>query len=175
MKDFLARIASVGQGPTPKSLTPDCVEFRDVSPENFNKIGKKAGQEGEAVGRFFYFADARLLIITLVTHPHEHLHLFIDCEVAGQARDMGIHKELGSVGTYKALGQAGSSGESDSNFFPELQRSAARGDWPSVVIEAGYSQTEKAARLRAERWLRQSNYIINLILLVRIELSQRMI
>lgn len=173
MNDFLARIASVKQGPTPESLTPDCVEFRDVSPENSDEIKKKAGQEGQAVGRFFYLADTRLLIITLATDPHEELHRFIYRHIDRQAVTMGLPDELRSVGERKAPGQGKSSGESDSNFFPTSQRS--RQDWPSFVIEAGYSQSDNLAREKARWWLRESNYTVNLVLVVRMNLSQRTI
>jgi len=165
----LAQIASIRQG---SSLTPDCVEFSHVSPESFHEIEREAGQEGQEIGRFFYLADARFLIVTLTTHPHEQLHRFIFTKIVQQAAVMGLPEELASSGEYKAPG--GSKGESDSNFLPRSQRPAPD-SWPSVVIEAGYSQTEDSAKAKADWWLRQSNYAVNLVLLIKMEMSQRKI
>ena len=70
---------------------------------------------------------------------------------------MGLEEELCSVRKRKAQGLVGESGgEGDLNFLPGSQRSAARKDWPSVVIEAGYSQSEESLRVKAGWWLRES-------------------
>jgi hypothetical protein len=172
LKDFLAQIVRIQAS---SRLYPDCVQVRDISTDNFHEIEKRAGQEGRAVGLFFYLADARLLIVTLPTDPHEELHRFIYTEIKGQARDMGLAFEIGSVGTRKAPAALGgeSSGESDSNFFPHLQRSASSGDWPSVVIEAGHSYTYDSLKAKASWWLRESNYTVRLVLLVKMEIRRR--
>jgi hypothetical protein len=89
---------------------------------------------------------------------------------------MGLREELRSVGKRKAQALVGeSSGEGDSSFLPRSQRSAARSDWPSVVIEAGHSQSEESLRVKAGWWLRESNFDVKVVLLIKMHVAQRRI
>ncbi len=63
--------------------------------------------------------------------------------------------------------------ESDSSFVP-ISRLGPKA-WPSFVIEAGYSQTEESLRLKADWWLRKSNYAVKLVLLVKMEVNRQTI
>ena len=68
---------------------------------------------------------------------------------------MGLGRELVSLGatTFKTLRM---SEEGDSAFKPLTMR-PRKADWPTIVIESGWSESLTKLRQDAHRWLENSN------------------
>lgn len=56
----------------------------------------------------------------------------------------------------------------DSSGGPEPQR-ATKGAWPTLVIEAGYSQTLGELRQTARQWFAMSNHEVKIVLLTKFD------
>jgi hypothetical protein len=61
----------------------------------------------------------------------------------------------------------GSSGEGDSDGYPYPIRGGGN-DWPSIVIEAGFSQSLNGLRSRMRWWFAASNHQVKIVLLSKI-------
>ncbi|KAK5654445.1 hypothetical protein OQA88_7356 [Cercophora sp. LCS_1] len=110
-----------------------------------------------------------ILIITIPTALHEQLHRRLYNEFLGQVRDTGLKNSWADIGntTLSAQGHSGrSSKEGDSTGGPEPQR-AAKGTWPTFVIEAGFSQSLGKLYLAMRRWFSLSNHEVKIVLLAK--------
>ncbi|KAK3306625.1 uncharacterized protein B0T15DRAFT_566349 [Chaetomium strumarium] len=123
-----------------------------VSPCHFYIIRTRERQRRKFRFRY-YDSDSRILIITIPTDSHEQLN-----------------KELYNDATRSV--QQGYSGrrskEGDSAGGPKPER-ATKGAWPTLVIEAGVSETLTQLRLDMRRWFDMSNYEVKIVLLAKFD------
>jgi hypothetical protein len=154
--------------------------LHDVSEQDFAKI-ERGAQAGRWKVRFsLYLVDAKFLIITIPTSVHESLHKTLDDLIVVQAGSMGLVLEFRPKGAtrYTARDPSGritGYGEADSARKPESLRPLAT-DWPTLVIEAGYSQTMPSLKVKAKWWFNASNHAIKIVVLVKwYQESQRII
>lgn len=155
------------------NTTGDCLTVRGISWEDFAKIEQERDASGRKF-RLFHFADSKLLIITVPTFPHETLHRRLDDIIFSQALQMGLGDEWQCQGatTFRPTNGAGAGGEGDSSRRPRSQRPLPR-DWPTLVIEAGMSQTLNGLRDKMRWWFRASNHAVKIVLLAKLEQHQQ--
>jgi hypothetical protein len=118
-----------------------------------------------------YTADTKCLIITIPTTEHEGLHRSLDDYFFTEAVLMGLGPEFYSVGssTFKnkdANGNVISEGEGDSSRKPSSMRTDKH-QYPTLVIEAGWTQTLEKLRQKAEWWFTKSRGDVKIALLVK--------
>jgi hypothetical protein len=122
-----------------------------------------------------YSAASQLLILIMPTGPHESPHRFLSYVVAKRFEDMGLGpldhipcnwKEMGA----KTFQISQFCKESDSAGGPRL-RPPGVGDkvWPTLIIEAGYSETLPQLRIDKDRWFSYSEFDVKVVLLVKLE------
>ncbi|KAK0619819.1 hypothetical protein B0T14DRAFT_519949 [Immersiella caudata] len=137
---------------------------------NFTKIERAREKQGRKFRFRDYDSNSQILIITITTDLHEELHKRLYDELIGQIRDMGLKNGWRNIGSAKRLTQQGHSGrsgkEGDSTGGPDPQR-AAKGAWPTLVIEAGFSQSLGSLRLAIQRWFSLSNHEVKVVLLAK--------
>lgn len=96
-------------------------------------------------------------------------------DILVQIVGMGLRNEwasMGSVTHRTTLGHpGGDGGEGDSTGGPRPQRSGGR-DWPTLVIEAGHSQTLEALRRDMRWWFGASNHQVKIVLLAKFNHDQ---
>lgn len=77
--------------------------------------------------------------------------------------------------TFFSLGHPGdSAGESDSAGGPKPERASA-GSWPTLVVEAGYSEPLNELRRDMHWWFSASNHQVKIVLLVKFKRTNRKI
>jgi len=82
---------------------------------------------------------------------------------------MGLKGSWKNIGSATLPGQQGQSGkEGDSAGGPKPQR-AGKGAWPTLVIEAGFSQTLGQLHLTMKRWFSMSNHEVKIVLLSKFD------
>jgi len=82
---------------------------------------------------------------------------------------MGLKNSWRNIGSAKRRAQQGqSSKEGDSTGGPKPQR-AGKGAWPTLVIEAGFSQTLGQLHLTMKRWFSMSNHEVKIVLLSKFD------
>ncbi|KAK0614066.1 hypothetical protein B0T14DRAFT_539685 [Immersiella caudata] len=137
----------------------DSLTVTNVSLINFTKIERAREKQGRKFRFCDYDSNSQILIITLPTDLHKELHGRLYDEFIGQR---GIRSA-----TRLAQGHSGqSSKEGDSAGGPKPQQ-AANGAWPTLVIEAGFSQSLGKLRLAMWRWFSLSNYEVKIVLLAK--------
>ncbi|KAK0723244.1 hypothetical protein B0T26DRAFT_642460, partial [Lasiosphaeria miniovina] len=119
----------------------DSLTGTNVSLINSTEIGRTREKQGRKFRFRDYESNSRVLIITIPTYLHEELYKRLYNEFVGQVRDTGLKNSWRDIGSATRLAQQGYSGrsskEGDSTGGPKPQR-AAKGAWPTLVIEAGF-------------------------------------
>ncbi len=88
---------------------------------------------------------------------------------------MGLEDSWKSIGTatYRTQGHpGGDGGESDSSGGPRPKR-GGRNNWPTLVIEAGHSESLTRLRQDMRWWFDASNHQVKIVLLAKFNHSQR--
>lgn len=117
---------------------------------------------------FFYSAEHEVLFIQLpLSEIHEYLHRTLDKEITRQMSE-DLYGEISAYGsaTYymRESGKVTAAGEGDSSFGLKDRRKNDR--WPTVVIEAGWSQSRVALVAKAHWWFEASNRAVKIVLLI---------
>ncbi|KAF8742516.1 hypothetical protein AX14_003915 [Amanita brunnescens Koide BX004] len=147
----------------------DALMIQHVSPQDFFHISSERERQGRKFRLSLYSADTQVLIITIPTRPHEMLHAYLDDDIFIAVIEMGLRdfKRVGST-TYSEMdadGQMMSRGEGDSCRVPSSREHA--GDFPTLVIEAGYTQSWPSLIDKANWWFKASRYDVKIVLLVK--------
>ncbi|KAK0702058.1 hypothetical protein B0T26DRAFT_735685 [Lasiosphaeria miniovina] len=115
-----------------------------------------------------------MLIVTIPTQLHEQLHLGLYNLGRDNIVRMGRGDSWSTIGstTYRARGHRnGDEGEGDSTGGPEPQREHL-GAWPTLVIEAGHSQSLEALRGGMKWWFGVSDHQVKIVLLTKFDTQQ---
>jgi hypothetical protein len=117
---------------------------------------------------FFYSAEHEVLIIQLpLSEIHEYLHRTLDKEITHQMSE-DLYREISAYGsaTYymRKSGIVTAAGAGDSSLGLKDRRKNDR--WPTVVIEAGWSQSRVALVAKAHWWFEASNRAVKIVLLI---------
>jgi hypothetical protein len=120
-------------------------------------------------------ADSKYLIITIPSSPHEHLHGLLDDKIYLQVATMGLNDDFMPTHATKFqdknAGSVISAGEGDSARKP-LSGRPLGSDFPTLVIEAGVSQTLQSLRQKARWWFNVSKGDVKVVLLVKMAQNQ---
>ncbi|KAI5465490.1 hypothetical protein BGZ63DRAFT_373728 [Mariannaea sp. PMI_226] len=116
---------------------------------------------------FFYSAETETMIVKLPTRSHERLHLRLFQHITSAADALGMTDVAVPDGstTYfmKKAGYLTAAGEGDSSLG--LHPDSLNDGFPTVVIEAGWSQTLPAIRAKMHWWFDVSNGAVKIVLL----------
>jgi hypothetical protein len=142
--------------------------FRPVKTNDLLKIerARENGKIDRGV-RLTHYVDWDILILKVPTAKHEIAHgNFSDQYLVFQTGLMGLRRELTRLGstTFKTSRM---SKEGDSAFKPRSMRPHET-DWPTIVIESGWSESLTRPREDARRWLENSRGNIKIVLLISI-------
>ncbi|KAF4121297.1 hypothetical protein GMORB2_2259 [Geosmithia morbida] len=147
--------------------TVDAVVVANVTRSAFREISKLRDRTGHR-WRLLYLNTCHLSIVTLPTYSHEQLHVYLnECLKDGLA-DMGQGKEewtMTSSSRYPPDGN-GSSGEGDSGGKPFHKR-LGHDQWPTIVFEAGFTQSLMSLRTKIRFWFSRSNHQVKIVVIVK--------
>lgn len=163
---------------TKDDLQIDCLSFRNVSPQDYADVEKTRDSRHGGL-RLFYLAQHQRLIVTVPTGPHEKLHACLGTWTNNEFVHMGLERQWESIGsrTYppRQLGGSGGQGggEGDSCWGPTSQHGPDR--WPTLVIEAGVSQSLASLRMKMNWWFDKSGHQVKIIVLAKLDRNQRLV
>ncbi|KIH86394.1 hypothetical protein SPBR_08898 [Sporothrix brasiliensis 5110] len=148
----------------------DSLVVGHMSVNKFRAIEAERERRGRR-NRFFFLPDLACLIVTIPTRRHERAHLeMYDC-IQDVIKDMGLADQWTHDGgaTFDPPGDASGSGEGDSSGGPS-SRHDPHGDafLPTLVIEAGVSQTLSSLKTKARWWFTASNFHMKVVVLVKL-------
>lgn len=150
----------------------DSVTFHGVSDRDFDQVYLTREEMGREFRLSLYSAEDKFLIITIPKLAYESLHRHLDTCISDILTEMNLGREIISVGAteYTQRDHAGNrkaQGEGDSSRKPISQR-PLEGDFPTLVIEAGYTQTWPSLRQKAKWWFGASSYGVKIMLLIKL-------
>lgn len=146
-----------------RQASGDYLVIQNVSPTNFEEI---ICQERRPFRIRRYHADRKILIVTIPTVLHEKLHLELYETFHEQLwpRRREIWTQIGST-TFRPQGHpGGDGGEGDSCGGPKPARNHPVA-WPTLVIEAGDSESLTALRDDMRWWFTASDHQVKIVLL----------
>ncbi len=136
--------------------------MKGISEDIYQKIEAWRDRSGRR-SRLFYLAELQLLIITIPTAVHESLHAFLYTKFDRQLGELGLVAQwIPKQSSSFSFG--GSSAESDSSGGPRDTRGRGS-NWPTLVIESGYSQSWPSLRLKMRWWFGASAGQVSFLLL----------
>ena len=122
-----------------------------------------------------YNSNSRILIVTIPTGLHEALHLGLFLQYYSQLARNGRERSWKSIGSTTLRQQGhpgGDGGEGDSTGGPKPER-VGIGKWPTLVIEAGDSETLGELHNDMRWWFQTSNHDVRIVILAKFDRRQR--
>src|ERR1700722_12297265 len=146
--------------------------FRLVTTDDLLNIerARESGEIDRGV-RMTHYVDWKILILKVPTVEHEIAHRSFGHELVIREVGMGLERELVNIGatTFKTPRV---SKEGDTAFKPRSIR-ARKADWPTIVIESGWSESLTRLQQDAGIWLENSGGDVKIVLLFSIGRTAR--
>ncbi|KAK4150968.1 hypothetical protein C8A00DRAFT_45726 [Chaetomidium leptoderma] len=144
----------------------DILIVTHIGPHDFATIERERESRRRKFRFRRYYTSSRILIIALPTDIHEQLHLQLNQQLLSKVTRMGVEDAWQTIGsaTRRAQGHPGGGGESDSSGGPRPNR-AGPDDWPTLVIEAGDSESLTQLRRDMRWWFEASNHQVQIVVL----------
>ena len=112
------------------------------------------------------------MIVKVPTAEHEQAHLTLSDEVNHKLEGMGLPRRSIWPCSSTTYHRSTRSKEGDSTFKPKWCR-AGKGSWPTLVFEAGVSETLSQLRTDAEWWLTNSRGEVKIAIVISIKPAQK--
>ncbi|KIN02409.1 hypothetical protein OIDMADRAFT_144956 [Oidiodendron maius Zn] len=156
----------------------DILIVTDVSYQDFAIIKKEREIRRRKIRFRRYHADSRLLVITIPTRTHELLHLQLYQQYLYKLVPMNLQGHWTPIGATTLQAReghpGGNSGEGDSSGGPKPDRRGHE-DWPTLVIEAGDSESLPELRNDMRWWFSTSNHEVKIVILAKFNHGERSI
>ncbi|PGH27588.1 hypothetical protein AJ80_00830 [Polytolypa hystricis UAMH7299] len=132
-----------------EDLQSPFVIFANLPPDEFEKHGENFP------GRVDYSATLQLLILTMVSLPHEVAASDVDNRMYDKAKNIGIRRTL----TFRRCTCTGNDRkkQADCSWMPRHRPPGRTAQWPSVALEVAYSESRDKVKKDMEYWLNQSD------------------
>jgi hypothetical protein len=168
--DLRKRVQSQAHELAAGRTTEQYLVFRGITKDNLAQIDYQRASIGKGT-RITHYTDIDLLIVKVPSAEHEGAHLTLSDEVNEKLRGMGLPKRsLWPCGgtTYDGFS---SSKEGDSTYRPKCR--PGKSEWPTLVIEAGFSESLAKLRTDAGWWLTNSKGDVKITIVISISPAQK--
>ncbi|KAL7909775.1 hypothetical protein GGI35DRAFT_450982 [Trichoderma velutinum] len=156
----------------------DALRVTNVFLADFNKIDE--GYERNKIHISQYFESSQCMLVCIPRAVHAALHLALCNKISRRLDRMGLGDTWNPTGAVTCYSQGfhsgggnGSAGSADSSINPYKQQ-GYRG-FPTLMIEAGCSWSLASMRAKARWWFQISKHTVKIVLLAKLDESQRTI
>jgi hypothetical protein len=140
--------------------------FKPVTKADFTEIDN-ARSSSRRHFRITYYKDPNLLIVKMPSLKHESAHFWFCTQFILKVVNMGISPfELCPVGATTYHDRI-SSKEGDSGYKPSSRKDGT--DWPTIMIESGFSESLRHLRNDAKWWLTNSQGEVKIVVIISIQ------
>jgi hypothetical protein len=144
--------------------------FQGVTKNSLAEMDRQRASIGKYT-RMTHYTDTDLLVIKLMPSGiHEAAHLSLADEVNRKLEGMGPRKSLYPLGKTTFFGP-NSSHEGDSTFKPMCR--PGKDKWPTIVFEAGLSESLTGLRADAQWWFTNSKGEVKIAIVTSIVLAEK--
>ncbi|KAH7234073.1 hypothetical protein MRS44_001879 [Fusarium solani] len=151
------------------AATGDILVVQNISQQDYNDIMHERDRRRRKFRLKRYYSESQMLIVTIPTMAHEILHAPLFGYIQAAVIQMGLDDVWYPMATttYRTQGHPNrDGGEGDSSGGP-IERQGPL--WPTLVIEAGYSQTLVGLRRDMRWWFSASNHQVKIVLLAKLD------
>ncbi|KIH88734.1 hypothetical protein SPBR_07665 [Sporothrix brasiliensis 5110] len=148
----------------------DCLIVGNVSTTDFHQIEAERDRRGRRI-RLFFLPDQACAIVTIPTGPHEQAHVELYYVVRDSLKEMGLANEWQTVAAETFAAASRGSGEGDSGGGPLWRDDGGGIVWPTIVIQAGVSQSMASLRAKANWWFAASDNRMKIVVLIKVTLT----
>ncbi|AEO66904.1 uncharacterized protein THITE_2115455 [Thermothielavioides terrestris NRRL 8126] len=159
------------------SISTDYLTITNVSSSDLDQLDHEREKQGRKFRVRRYHSDSGILIISIPSAVHEALHRELEVCFHRQLFRQGLDRSWRSMGSRRlhASGQPNrDGGEGDSAGGPSAARRGP-GSWPTLVIEAGASETLPQLRADMRWWFSASAHEVKIVLLAKFDQQQQVI
>lgn len=143
----------------------------EVTPRDFADLDEQREVRGRGFRWRRYYAESQILLVAIPTHAHEMLHRILYEKFHEKIPTRENTWRTKAATTFR---RGRDRGEGDSTGGPIPER-RGHDKWPTLVIEAGVSESLAQLRLDMPWWFAASNHDVKIVLLAKLDSSQRMI
>lgn len=141
----------------------------DVSPRDFAHIEEERETRGRGFRFRRYDAESGILIITIPTRLHEQMHAELYRRFEHLLSQRRLEEQWMPFAATRLpaghdLARGASEGDSSGGPYPER---CEEGNWPTLVIEAGVSQSLRSLRTQMRWWFSASSHDVKIVILVK--------
>jgi len=169
--DLRKRVRSLADKLVAGRTTEQYLIFRSVTKDHLAQIDDQRASIEKGI-RLTHYIDTDLLIVKVPTAEHEQAHLSLSDEVNHKLEGMGLpRRSMWGCGSTTYVGFTVSK-EGDSTYKPQWCR-AGKDSWPTLVFEAGVSETLSKLRSDADWWLTNSRGEVKIAIVISIKSEQK--
>lgn len=149
--------------------------FFPVTREDFAKVSTARDSLDKRLRLALYEAEELLVVKIMPTVQYESSHLMLLRKIDHKCVEMGVEDELVYTGgaTFTLQTQKRIKKEADSSFKPRCRN--REGDFPTLVIESGVSESVPRMRVDARLWLVGSGGEVKVVLVTAINVDAKTI
>ncbi|CAK7204179.1 hypothetical protein SEUCBS139899_006933 [Sporothrix eucalyptigena] len=147
--------------------TADTYVVGRVSADDFQALKDERDERGRKF-RFFFLREANIVIVTIPTGAHEQMHVTLSYDLDRAMTRMGVENEWEWTAAEAYTTSNGSEVEGDATGGPTSP--GGLNEWPTLVIESGYSQSIQSLRNKAMWWFHQSGHRMKVVLLIKMNI-----
>ncbi|KAK2814022.1 hypothetical protein FQN50_000426 [Emmonsiellopsis sp. PD_5] len=107
-------------------------------------------------GRADYDRRTGTLILKMAAQPHETLTHSLEWSINKKAEEMGVRREYRGAGTAKHKTPRRNK-QPDAQYIPRFPPQGRSRQWPTIVVETGFSESRPRLDEDAKFWLRESH------------------
>ncbi|KAI1773125.1 hypothetical protein F4818DRAFT_423331 [Hypoxylon cercidicola] len=149
----------------------DFLTITGVTPRDFADLDEQREVRGRGFRWRRYYAASQTLLVAIPTHAHEMLHCILYEKFRDKVPTIERNWRTKAATTFRA---GRDRGEGDSTGGPIPQR-RHHDQWPTLVIEAGASESLAQLRLDMQWWFAASNHEVKIVLLAKLDAGRRII
>lgn len=139
------------------------IVFHGISSSDLEQFGDKPP------GLADYDSSLKILILKMHLMPLEAAASALGILIALKAADMGIRRRIRFLGSSTVEISPGRTKDPHCSYYPKQRPKDPKREWPSVVLETGYSESREKLKSDAVCWLNQMNEYVKLAITIEIK------
>ncbi|KAJ5873541.1 uncharacterized protein N7473_013414 [Penicillium subrubescens] len=152
-------------------VVSEWVLFTGVKQQTFRRTFLDSHEDDKILSRCWNSYDSSqylLLVKMTVSRAHEVAAHEFERFLLRSLMPMGIDLALKTFGSASCVADNGSAKQPDCQFLPKRPPRARSKKWPSLVVEAGFSESPSKLMSDARFWLKESRGDVQMVITIKI-------
>ncbi|EEP77317.1 predicted protein [Uncinocarpus reesii 1704] len=177
LQDSLAECRNVHQQSL-SHVKSELIVYSGVSSDIFSREIDPESAPDSPIGkaRIDFWVDLELLILTMLTRPHEAPRALFGVIIFDKLKHMGLNprRTLQIAGASRVATESRRK-EPDCSYLPKSLPDGRSDKWPSLIVEVGFTESARKLEMDAKWWLQASNGDVGLAITITVNARDRSI